>query len=150
MWGLGHIGLPKRSEKVIQKFYATHHQSEIQARLAALYPGVDFRSEDATEDQKPPFSRSELIDLYLREWRTGLSRWEERKEYGYRTDLYFPHTYRDRQMEWETRIFITRFGDELLRSPCLLLANALVAREDPSAVVKFFYPAEGGGGEILP
>jgi hypothetical protein len=118
----------------IDAFYKGHSRRSVEARLSAMYPGVDF-SGDPTgrEDHRPPFTDNELIDLYLREWPS------ERDTYGYRTDDYYPHTYRDQQMEWKTRLFVSYLAVGILRDPCPLIE--VLARqygEDHMAVVSFF------------
>jgi len=122
---------------MIATFFREHPRSWVETQLSMLYPGIDFSGQDQVEDGRPPFTDNELIDLYLREWRVGLSRREEREKYGYNTDRYFPHTYRDRQMKWETEHFVCLFVVEILRDPCQWYA--MMSRgEDQDAVGKFF------------
>jgi hypothetical protein len=116
-------------------FYKDHPRPWLEARLSALYPGVDFR-EDATgrEDHRPPFTDNELTDLYLREW-PG-----ERDIYGYRTDDLYPHTYRDQRMEREARRFLAEFVVTiLLKDSCgLMRVLSRQYEEDHGAVLEFF------------
>ena len=137
--GEGHLRytVGERPFWTIATFLREHPRSWVETQLSLLYPGIDFSGKDQAEDGKPPFTDNELIDLYLREWRVGLSRWEERERYGYNTDRYFPHTYRDRQMEWETGHLVRLFAVEILRDPCQWYA--MMSRgEDQKAVAKFF------------
>ncbi len=137
--GEGHAryNVGRRPSWTIHRFFARHPRSWVESRLSLLYPGIDFSGRDQVEDHRPPFTDNELIDLYLREWRIGLSRREEWEEYGYNTDWYFPHTYRDQQMERETRHFIQRFAFEILRDPCRWY-GMMERGEDPEAVREFF------------
>ncbi len=137
--GEGHFryNIGRRLYWTIYRFFEDHPRWWVEGQLSLLYPGIDFHTRDQAEDRRPPFTDNELIDLYLREWRTGLSRWDERRDYGYNTDWYFPHTYRDRQMEQATRYFIRRFATEILRNPCRWY-EMMNRGEDPSAVREFF------------
>jgi len=127
----------QRPFRTIATFFREHPRAWVETQLSLLYPGIDFSSKDQAEDGKPPFTDNELIDLYLREWRVGLSRWEERLRYGYNTDRYFPHTYRDRQMKWEMEHFVRRFAKNLYKDPCRWLEQ-LTKGEDKDAVSEFF------------
>jgi RHS repeat-associated protein len=116
--GEGHIRHSAQAEYLrdVSQFFDAHPRPWVEARLSAIYPGVDFsRDPTGREDHRPPFADNELIDLYLREWPS------ERDTYGYRTDDYYPHTYRDRQMEWETRRLVLGFVLQTLTDSCRLI-----------------------------
>jgi RHS repeat-associated protein len=137
--GEGHLRytIGRRPPWTIAEFFRKHPRSWVESQLSVLYPGIDFSGEDRVEDGAPPFTDNELIDLYLREWRAGLSKWEERERYGYNTDRYFSHTYRDRQVEWETGHFIRRFEAAILCDPCRWYA--MMSRGENESDVRAFF-----------
>jgi len=94
-----------RNQKVIEKFYRCHSRETLEMHLQALYPEVSLSR----------FSDWELMDLYLRE--RSLSRWEERGIYGYNPDLYYEHTWRDREMKEVTCSLLSQYTERLLSNP---------------------------------
>lgn len=116
-----------RTHRLLAKFYSDRPRSELEALLAALYPGVAF-------DQ---FTDSELLDLYLREGR--LAKWEERERYGYFSDRYYEHTYRDQAMKRWTQYLTRRFVDRVLGDTSCM-TKVLHCKYRPSlAVLMSFY-----------
>lgn len=116
-----------RTHRLLARFYSDRPRREVESLLTALYPGVAF-------DQ---FTDSELLDLYLREGR--LATWREREQYGYFSDRYYEHTYRDQAMKRWTQYLTRNFVDRVL-GDAGCMAKVLRCEYRPSlAVLMSFY-----------
>lgn len=118
-----------RTHRLLAKFYSDRPRSEVEALLAAFYPGVAF-------DQ---FTDSELLDLYLREGR--LATWEERERYGYFSDRYYDHTHRDQAMRRWTQYLTRQFVDRVLGDAGCLAKVARCEYQPSTALLIAFYGA---------
>lgn len=97
-----------RNQRMKECFYSLYSRERLEDWLRELYPEVSFNR----------FDDWELVDLYLRE--RSLSRWEERRIYGYNPDLYYAHTRRDQEMKRITCALLHEYLDRLLANPKLL------------------------------
>ncbi|MCX7854927.1 MAG: hypothetical protein N2556_02950 [Anaerolineae bacterium] len=119
-----------RTHRLLARFYSDRPRPEVESLLIALYPGVAF-------DQ---FTDSELLDLYLREGR--LATWEEREQYGYFSDRYYDHTYRDQAMKRWTQYLTRRFLERVLNDAgCRAKVLCYEYRPSLTALMSFYAAA---------
>lgn len=118
-----------RTRRLLAKFYSDRPRSEVEALLATFYPGVAFDR----------FTDSELLDLYLQEGR--LATWEDRDRYGYFSDRYYGHTYRDQAMKRWTQYLTRQFVDRVLGDAGCLAKIARCEYQPSMASLIAFYEA---------
>jgi len=109
--------------------FRAHPREEVIQDIQRRNPGIDLNG----------LSDNDLIDLYLRKDAPDPNsslRIKERDYFGFATDLYFPGSSRDRDMEHVTRAYILRFMRRITDDPC-----ALNFRQPDDAEIKAFLSA---------